>query len=144
MSFQSLVQALQSVPFLGALDITVEEARPGASVLRLPASPQNLDHSGALHTAAMFTVGEASAGVAVGTCPRMVGVTYLQKATGIKYVRRCTGDVTAHADLPDEVIDGVLAELDANGRTQAEIISRLMDGHGNDVAEVVAVYTFRR
>ncbi|MFT7519261.1 MAG: hypothetical protein ACI9MC_001401, partial [Kiritimatiellia bacterium] len=64
--------------------------------------------------------------------------------TGIKYLRRCTGDVTAHADLPDEVIDGVLAELETAERTQADIIARLMDGHGNDVAEVVVVYTFKK
>ena len=142
MSFQALVEALKSVPYLATLGITVEEARPGSAVLRLPAAESNQDHAGGLHTATLFAVGEAAAGVAVGTSPRLVGITHLQKAAGIKYLARAKGDLTAHAALPTEVVDGILSDLESGDRTQADVVVRLMDGYGKDVGEVVAVYTF--
>jgi acyl-coenzyme A thioesterase PaaI-like protein len=144
MSFRALVEALQSVPFLGTLRITVEEARPGAAILRLPAIPANLDHAGVLHTAALFAVGEAAAGVAVGTHPRLVGIKSLQKAGGIKYLGRARADVTAHAELREEQLDLVFEELAGPGRAQAEVVVRVMDGHGQDIAEIVSLFTFRR
>lgn len=144
MSFQALVQALQQVPFLATLGISVEEARPGRAVLRLPAAEGNLDHAGNVHTAALYAVGEAAAGVAVGTSPRLVGIVHLQKASGAKYLTRARGDITAHAELLPEVIDEVLDTLEQGDRARAEVVVRLMDGHGNDVAEVVSVFTFRR
>jgi acyl-coenzyme A thioesterase PaaI-like protein len=144
MSFQALVEALQSVPFLATLGITVEEARPGRAVLRLPAVAGNLDHAGGLHTAALYAVGEAAAGVAVGTSPRLAGIRQMQKASGAKYLARATGDVTAHAELQPETVDGVLTDLEAGARARAEVVVQLMDGHGNDVGEVVSVFTFRR
>ncbi len=144
MSFQVLVEALQSVPFLATLGITVEEARPGTATLRLPAKDGNLDHAGNVHTGALFGLGEAAAGVAVGTNPRLAGIVHLQKACGIKYLARCRGNVTARATLPSEVIDGVLATLESKDRAQAEVTVQLMDGYGTDVGELVAIFTFRR
>lgn len=144
MSFQALVEALQSVPFLASAGITVEEARPGSATLRLPAVEANLDHAGHLHTGALFTVGEAAAGVAVGTTARLAGVVHLQKASGIKYLANCRSDVTARASLPPEVVDGILADLEERERTQAEVVVEILDGYGNDIAEVVTIYTFRR
>jgi len=144
MSFQVLVEALQSVPFLASLGITVEEARPGSATLRLPAIPGNLDHSGNVHTGALFSLGEAAAGVAVGTTPRLVGIVHLQKACGVKYLARCRGDVTARATLPSEVVDGILGDLERQERTQAEVTVQLLDSYGTDVGEVVAIFRFRR
>lgn len=144
MSFQALVDALQSVPYLATLGITVQEARPGSAVLRLPAAEHNRDHAEGLHTAALFAVGEAAAGVAAGTVPKLAHTTRLQKASGIKYLARAKGDVTAHAELPAEAIDGVLADLAERDRTQSEVVVRIMDGYGTDVAEVVTIFTFRR
>lgn len=144
MSFQALVQALQSVPYLASLGITVEEARPGSALLRLPATPDNQDHAGNVHSGALFALGEAAAGVAVGTTPRLVGLVRLQKACGVKYLANVRGDVTARATLPPEVVDGVLDDVEERGRTRAEVVVEVMDGHGNDVAEVIAIYTFRR
>lgn len=144
MSFQALVEALQSVPYLNALGITVEEARPGSATLRLPARESNLDHAGNLHTGALFSLGEAASAVAVGTTARLAEVMHLQKACGIKYLAHCRTDVTARASLPPEVVDGILKQLEERERTQAAVVVEVLDGYGNDIAEIVAIYTFRR
>lgn len=144
MSRTQLDQVLKTVPFVGALGISVEEARPGQVVLRLPMAPSNLAHGGILHTGAMFTVGELAAAVALGTHPRLAQLTRLQKATRIEYLATSTKDVTAHAMITGEMVQAITNGLERDGKAQLEVPVQLMDGHGKDVGEVVSLFTFRR
>ena len=143
MSVQALINALRSVPYLATLGITVEQARPGRVTLKLPLSEPLKDHSGGMHTSAVFAAGEAAAGVAVGTHPVLATITSLQKATGIKYLQRATTDITASAALDDTFVADVQRGLKETGRTEADVIVAIYDARGRQVAEVVAVYTFR-
>jgi acyl-coenzyme A thioesterase PaaI-like protein len=143
MSVQALVNALQTVPYLAGLGITVEHARPGGVRLGLAPSAAVLDHSGAIHPSALFSVGEAAASVAVGTSPRLAGIIALQKACGIKHVARATAAVSAEAAIDDAWIDAVHARIIADGRAEADIVVSVRDGAGAEVAEVVAVYSLR-
>lgn len=144
MSYQGLVQALQSVPFLTALGITVESAKPGEVTLRLPAVGENLDHASHIHSGALFSLGEAAAGVAVGTCPDLVGVLCLQKATGIKYTAPCTGHATATAQVPAAILEQLADPAQQGEKITGDIIVGITDEAGTPVAEVVAVYNFRK
>lgn len=139
----ALDDALRSVPMLATLGIRPEEARTGHLVLRLPYGVGVTNHSGAIHTAAIFAVGELAAAVALATHPALNAIVQLQKSTRIKYYAPAHGDVTAHARVTDEMVLAIGEGLSA-GAAQVDVLVQVFDGHGNDVAELVSRFTFRR
>ena len=142
MSAGAITNALQGVPFLKLLDIRVEEVRPGHVTLRLPHRADLGNNGGALHTGAIFTLGELAAAVGVATHPDLSSIKHLQKSTKIKYYLPSTKDVTAHVVLGAEDIDKVKNSLSSGG-TVLEITVKVLDGHGQDVAELVSRFGFR-
>jgi uncharacterized protein (TIGR00369 family) len=138
MSLAALDRALRQVPFIDTLGIRVEESRTGHVVLRLPYDETVCNHAGALHTAALFAVGELAAAVVLGTHPGLAGFTHLQKSTKIKYFLPSSKDVTAHATIKEEM----LASIQSGGST-IEMTVKILDGHGNDVAELACNFAFR-
>jgi acyl-coenzyme A thioesterase PaaI-like protein len=128
---------------LSTLGIRAEETRTGHVVLRLPISPGVTNHAGALHTAGVFAVGELAAAVVLATHPDLAGLVHLQKSTKIKYYLPSTKDITAHATLTDEMLAAV-KEATMNGEARLEVPVKVLDGHGQDVAELVSHFTFRR
>ena len=144
MSFQQLEQVLRTVPMVATLGITVDEGRPGSVVLKLPSAPPLLDAQGRVHTAAMFAVGELASAVAVGTHPKLATLAYLHKASRIAYVSSVRGDVLARAEIPSELVAAILDGLARDARFVAEVAVTLLDARGNDVANMVSVFTFKR
>lgn len=138
MSLAQLNAALDAVPFLHTLGIRVEESRPGHVVLRLPHAPSVCNHSGAIHTGAVFTVGELAGAVALATHPKLAGRKHLQKSTKVKYYLPSTKDVTAHATVTPEMVDAI-----ENGATAIELPIKVLDGHGQDVAELASRFAFK-
>jgi acyl-coenzyme A thioesterase PaaI-like protein len=141
----SLDNALRTVPMLATLGIRAEEARTGHLVLRLPLCAAVTNHSGALHTAAIFAVGELCAAVVLGTHPTLSRYVQLQKSTKIKYYAPSLMDVTAHAKVTPEMIETVDLGLAAsrNATAQIDVPVQVLDGRGNDVAELVSRFVFR-
>lgn len=140
---QQLEKILRSVPYLETLDIRVEEAKPGLAVLRLPSRDAVQGHGGTVHTGAIFGIGEVAAGVAVGTHPELASRPHLAQRSGVRYIAAASGDVTAHARVTPEMVDAVKRQLEEKGQATLDVSARIMDGHGTDVAEVVAVFAFR-
>ena len=143
MSRQDLERALAKVPFLAGLGVRVEEAKPGNVVLRLPSAQGSRNFDGVIHAAAVFALGELAAAVALGTHPLLVDVEPLQKGTTIRYLGTSKKDVTAHAEVTKEMVDAIRKALDGGNKAQAELPVRVMDGHGQDVAEVTGLFGFR-
>lgn len=143
MAHPQLEKALHSVPFLNALGVRVERARPGMVVLRVPCEDKTTNFDGVVHNGAVFSLGELAAGVALATHPNLVDVEPLAKGSRIKYLRTSRKDVTAHAEITAEVVELVRNGLDVAGHAQVEIPVHIMDGHGNDVAELHAIFGFR-
>lgn len=138
----ALDQTLRTVPFLSTLGVRVEEARTGHIVLRLPISNGTQTHNGALHTAAVFAVGELAAAVVLGTHPMLAGFSHLQKSTKIKYFLPASKDVTAHATLTSEMSEALQKQLDGGFGT-LELPVKVLDGHGNDVAHLACHFAFK-
>ncbi|MEQ1566003.1 MAG: DUF4442 domain-containing protein [Myxococcota bacterium] len=139
----ALDQTLRTVPMLATLGIRAEEARTGHLVLRLPYTPAVTNHAGAIHTAAIFAVGELAAAVVLGTHPELGALLQLQKSTRIKYYAPSTQDVTAHARVTPEMIGRILQGID-EGNAVSDVAVQVLDAHGEDVAEIVSRFTFRR
>lgn len=143
MSRVELENALRTVPFLSTLGISVEDARPGKIVLRLPAVSANRNYAGVVQSGAVFSVGELAAAVAVQTHPNLVDVEALQQGARIHYVGTSAKDLTAHAEVTRETVDAARRDLDATGRAQIEVPVHVMDGHGHDVAELHGTFSLR-
>jgi len=143
MSLALLDRTLQTVPFLSALGIRAEEMQTGHVVLRLPYSPSITNHTGAIHTAAVFAVGELAAAVVLGTHPKLADLVHLQKSSKVKYYLPSSKDVTAHATLTDENMASISKSIET-GHATTEVIVKVLDGHGNDVAELSSHFAFRQ
>ena len=139
----ALDSALRSVPMLNTLGIRVEEARTGHLVLRLPVSRAITTHVGAIHSAAVFAVGEVTAAVVLGTHPQLTPLVHLQKSSKVKYFLPSHQDVTAHAEVTPEMLDAIEASLGGRG-AEIEVPVKVLDGHGRDIAELISRFSFRR
>jgi uncharacterized protein (TIGR00369 family) len=138
----ALDRVLRSVPMLSTLGIRAEEARTGHLVLRLPYGAGVTNHVGAIHTGAIFAVGELAAAVVLGTHPELGGFVQLQKSTKIKYYAPSHKDVTAHARVTPEMLSAILEDVQS-GSAQVDVPVQVLDGHGTDVADLVSRFTFR-
>ena len=134
---------IRTVPFIATLGVSVEEAKPGQVILRVPFKPESQASGGILHSGAMFTVGELAAAVAAGTHPKLQKYTRLQRATRIQYKANSAKDVTAHAMITAEMVAAIEDGVKSAGKAEVDIPVNLMDGHGKDVGEVVSKITFR-
>ena len=140
MSSVALEQSLQKVPFLATLGVRVEETQTGHLVLRLPFNDTLTNHAGTLHTATVFAIGELAAAVVLATHPDLAGHHHLQKSTKIKYYIPAGKDITAHVSLTPEMIERITS---GSGQTSLELPVKVLDGHGNDVAELSCNFAFR-
>lgn len=137
-----LEQALRSAPYLTTLGLRVEEVRPGHVVLRLPISAPVTNHGGALHTGAIFAIGEVAAQVALATHPTLAGFLHLQKSTKIKYYLPSNRDVTAHCSVEPETV-AAAQQIARTGYGTTVLSVKVLDGNGRDVAELAASYSFK-
>ena len=143
MSVAQLQTALAAVPYFAHLGIRAEEARPGQVVLRLPHRDEVTNHAGALHSSAVFAVAELCAAVALGTHPSLTDLMHLQKSAKIKYYLPSSRDVTAHATITEEMLQAIRDGLGV-ANAHVEVPVKVFDGHGEDVAELVAHFAFRQ
>ena len=143
MSRQALEDALKKVPFLAALGVAVEEAKPGDVILRLPSTAQNQDFQGALAGGAVYSLGGLAAAVAFLTHPNLVDVEPLQKGASIKFLRTSSKDVTARATVTPEIVEAIRRALESGGDGATELPVEVLDGHGADVAEIKPLFAFR-
>lgn len=138
-----LDDALRSVPMLATLGVRTDEVEPGRVVLRLPVSNQIVSLGGALHTSALFAVGELAAATVLGTHPELADLDHFLKSSRVKYYASSHHDVTAHAELPSELAASLVQDLDRAGTASVEIPVSVRDGHGRDVAQVVSHFSLR-
>jgi len=129
-----LRKSLYAVPLNQTLGLVPVVLAPGEVAIELPHRPSLLDHAGAMHTAALFAVGELAASVVLATHPGLRAVELRRVSTGIRYASPCYGDVIARTDLD---ADAIAAILDARDRDEEIVVAvRLHDAVDSDVALV--------
>ncbi len=138
-----LDQTLRSVPMLATLGIRVEEARTGLVVMRLQASEALRDHSGALHSSALFALGETTAATLLGTHPELEGLHHFLKSSRIKYFGTSREDVVARAEMRTDAISGLIRQLEM-GAAPVEVSVPVTDGEGRDLAQVLCHFSLER
>jgi acyl-coenzyme A thioesterase PaaI-like protein len=138
MAHPILDATIHAVPFLNLLGVSVESALPGEVTLRLPHVVEHGAHSGEVHSACLFALGELAATLVLGIHPELTGHHQLQKCTKIKYFAPCYSDAFARVQVSDAFINHVFAQPDA----QAELMVQICDMNGQLVAEVLGLFSF--
>lgn len=136
-----LDKTLHSVPMLATLDVRSEVVEVGRVVLRVPPAAAIVDHAGNLHTSVLFAVGELAASTVVGTHPALARVEPRLKSSRIKYYAATALDVSAHAELPAASLAALLTALNGEGAASAEILVRLTDPNGREVAQLASHFS---
>ena len=138
MAHTILDSTIHEVPFLGALGVTVESASPGEVILRLPYHESFTDHSGSMHSACLFALGELAATLGLGVHPGLAGHSQRQKCTKIKYFSPCQTDALARIVISDALVSHVTSQQDS----QVEVLVQVIDEHHTPVAEVLGLFAF--
>ena len=144
LSIKKLQSALDAVPYLKHMEILVDEARPGNVTLTLSGSPAITDHAGHIHSGALFSLGEAAAGIAVGTHPDLNTLVTRQQASGIRYLRSCPNAPKAFAHVDSDTLEQIRDSLQSDGEAKVELVVSIKDSSDSVCAEVVSVFTFRQ
>lgn len=131
------------IPVLDALQVEVVEAGRNDVAARLPAAP-NVNHFGTTYAGSLFTVAEVLGGLYASTSLVLEGAVPLVKSLTIDFLRPASTDVVARTRLEDDVIDRVLAETQANGKADFELVAEVSDEAGTVVARTRGLYQLRR
>src|ERR1700742_4775492 len=121
----------QVVPFVGYLDLRIEEIAAGEATVVLPDKPELHNHVGTQHAGALFTVAETASGAAfVGVfAERMGEVRPLARSAEISYEKIAKGESKARATLGVPA-EEALGKLDADGVVEFPCEIELSDAAG--------------
>ncbi|MFZ5495017.1 MAG: DUF4442 domain-containing protein [Verrucomicrobiota bacterium] len=111
----------------------LRDAPVGAEhLLELPFTPLVHNHLGTMHAAAQFSLAEAASAECLQRhFAAAVGQVFaVVRGVEVKYRRPATGDLLAYGRPDDVTRDGLVAELEARGRTNAVILIDLKDRTG--------------
>lgn len=131
------------IPIMDAMGVEVVEAGRNTVAARLPSGP-NGNHFGTTYAGSLFTVAEVLGGLYASTSLALEGAVPLVKSVTIDFRRPATTDVVARATLADDVIERVLAETAASGKSDFELLTEVTDTHGTVVASTRGTYQLRR
>lgn len=120
----------QSVPFNRVLGVEVLEIGDGEAIVRMPSSPDRLNHVGTVHAAAQFGLGEAAAGACVvarfGDL-QAHGIVPLAVDASIHYLRPAGGALRAAAALDAESVNSIREDALAGNKPRFPVHVRIFD-----------------
>ncbi len=140
---QQVEAALASVPILAHLGLSVEEARPGRVLIRLPLKRSNTNANGDLHGGTLLALAETAAAVALGTHPELTAYLQLQKGTHVQYLYAARTDVTAEVRVTSDYVAIVRDGVARNGKARLEIPVPILDGKGRELASITTIFSFK-
>ncbi|WP_440959066.1 DUF4442 domain-containing protein [Oceanicaulis sp. LC35] len=128
----------KSVPFAKVTGVELVELSPERGVARLKKRPEVENHIQTMHAGAMFTLGEAASGAALGGVlgELLMSVRPVAADASIKYLKTGKTDLiaTATANADAEAIRKELAEV---GKVVFDINVAITDAETVTVAEMV-------
>lgn len=146
MDYEAIAAGLRdAIPYNKYLGLEVAEVAPGRGVVRLPESPELLNHVGSQHAGALFSAGEAASGAAfLGSFAEHLGsLTPLARSAQIDYRKIARGVITATATLGADVGE-LLGRIESEGRAEFPVEVELADADGQVVASMTVGWHVRR
>ncbi len=108
----------EMLPLVKALNIRVEEGRPGYVKVSMSRSPVVVNHFGAFHAGALYTFAETVGGAAVTATFNLDGHTLINKRGEIKYRKMVSQKAVSEASFAREDMERIMAEAAEKGKTE--------------------------
>ncbi|MDQ6808974.1 MAG: YiiD C-terminal domain-containing protein [Verrucomicrobiota bacterium] len=123
------MKSVSEVPFNRFLGL--EPGGDETHLLRLPASPNYLNHLGTIHAAAQLALAEASSGeFLLRHLPRDVALAPVVRRVEAKFRNPGTGALTSQASVPNGALDQIAADLHRRSRAFISVAVELHDESG--------------
>lgn len=125
----------QAIPFAAHVGVELLEIAAGTASATLDQSKETSNHIGSQHAGAMFTLGEAASGGALGgaLAPVLLEVRPVAAGARISYVKIAKGRLTAYAQTSQPGAE-LLATLKTEGKVAFTIEVDIKDETGDTVA----------
>ncbi|WP_439635496.1 DUF4442 domain-containing protein [Oceanicaulis sp.] len=128
----------KSVPFATVTGVELVEVSPERGVARLAKRPEVENHIQTMHAGAMFTLGEAASGAALGGVlgDQLMAARPVAADASIKYLKTGKTDLTATA-IANSDAETIRKELADIGKVVFDIKVAITDAEDVTVAEMV-------
>lgn len=128
----------KSVPFATVTGVELVEVSPERGVARLAKRPEVENHIQTMHAGAMFTLGEAASGAALGGVlgDQLMAARPVAADASIKYLKTGKTDLTATATANSDA-ETIRKELADVGKVVFDIKVAIKDAEDVTVAEMV-------
>ncbi|MAB68272.1 MAG: DUF4442 domain-containing protein [Oceanicaulis sp.] len=128
----------KSVPFATVTGVELVEVSPQRGVAALKKRPEVENHIQTMHAGAMFTLGEAASGAALGGVlgDQLMAARPVAADASIKYLKTGKTDLTATA-VANRDAEAIRQELADVGKVVFDINVAIADAEGVTVAEMV-------
>ncbi|WP_273145428.1 DUF4442 domain-containing protein [Oceanicaulis alexandrii] len=128
----------KSVPFATVTGVELVEVSPERGVARLAKRPEVENHIQTMHAGAMFTLGEAASGAALGGVlgDQLMAARPVAADASIKYLKTGKTDLTATA-VANSDAEAIRKELADVGKVVFDIKVAITDAEDVTVAEMV-------
>lgn len=128
----------KSVPFATVTGVELVEVSPERGVARLAKRPEVENHIQTMHAGAMFTLGEAASGAALGGVlgDQLLAARPVAADASIKYLKTGKTDLTATATANSDA-ETIRKELEEAGKVVFDINVAITDAEDVTVAEMV-------
>ncbi len=139
------LRAIDSLsPFSKRLGLQAEDLSPNDVRLRLPASEDHLNHQGAVHEGALFSLAQAAALLLGGIAFEPEHLAFVTKKAEIRYRRPGRGDLWARAQLSHDAHQALLSHALTKGKADAPVVIEITDQAGERVADATVTLSLRR
>ena len=134
----------QAIPFATHVGVELIEIADGTATAALDQRRETSNHIQSQHAGAMFTLGEAASGAALGgaLAPVLLEVRPVAAGARIAYVKIAKGRLTAHAKTNEPGAD-LLARLRAEGKVVFAIEVDIRDETDETVATMTVDWHVR-
>jgi acyl-coenzyme A thioesterase PaaI-like protein len=117
-----------AVPYTGTIEPHVLELEPGHAVVAMDDRPEVRNHLDSIHAVALMNLGEVTSGLSL-LCGLPADTRAILVGLTIDYSKKARGRLLARCDCTPP---------DSNADARCEIVARLTDQQGDEVARVTA------
>lgn len=134
-----------NVPFAGYTGVVLEEISPERGVASLAKRGEVENHIQTMHAGAMFTLGEAASGAALGgvLADQLLVARPVAANASIKYVKTAKTDLTATAIASMPAAEA-LQTLNDEGKVMFDINVDIRDAEENTCAEMTVAWHVKK
>lgn len=134
-----------NVPFASYIGVELIELNGERGIARLSKRPEVENHIQTMHAGAMFTLGEAASGAAMGGLlgDQLLAARPVAANATIQYIKTAKTDLTAIAKASVSQ-EAALAALNGDGKVVFDVTVEFLDSEENKCAEMTVAWHIKK